>query len=446
MISARTVRLAQLPARRFISTANAATEYTTLSNGVTVATETNPNAASATVGLWVGAGSRSEHQYNNGSSALLQKVLVAANATEAASQGVLLGSQTTRETTAIYAHSTNANAATAASLIAQIASQPKLDDTTVAAQRELAVQTVEALEQNAPFAVLEHLHATAFQGTPLGLPVNGTTDSIPNLQSTDLEAFYKKNYVSSNAVIAASGNINHAELVTAIEKNLKLAADAAPVTAASAFLGSEVRFRDDTLPKAYFAIAAQGESFSSPDYYVSKVAASIFGDYVATEQTSTQSGSKLAAIVSANHLADKFTHFSTSYTDNGLWGFAAETSDVFLIDDLVHFTLKEWNRLSVSITETEVARGKAALKARLLAQLNSPLAIASDIGLKTLALGRRASAEEIISKVDAVTVGDIKRWSQTALWDKDIAISGTGQIEDLFDYNRIRNDMSMMRL
>lgn len=36
------------------------------------------------------------------------------------------------------------------------------------------------------------------------------------------------------------------------------------------------------------------------------------------------------------------------------------------IDDLVHFTLREWSRLAQTVTEAEVERAKAQLKATLL--------------------------------------------------------------------------------
>ena len=36
------------------------------------------------------------------------------------------------------------------------------------------------------------------------------------------------------------------------------------------------------------------------------------------------------------------------------------------VDDLVHFTLREWSRLSYSVGEAEVERAKAQLKASIL--------------------------------------------------------------------------------
>lgn len=60
--------------RPFASAAKqgAATRTTTLSNGFTVATEENPASQTATVGVWIDAGSRAEHKQNNGSAHFLE--------------------------------------------------------------------------------------------------------------------------------------------------------------------------------------------------------------------------------------------------------------------------------------------------------------------------------------------------------------------------------------
>lgn len=62
-----------------------------------------------------------------------------------------------------------------------------------------------------------------------------------------------------------------------------------------------------------------------------------------------------------------------------------------------------------------------------------------------MALGAKPALSEVFAKIDSITAKDVKQWASNRLWDQDIAIAGTGQIEGLLDYVRIRNDMSMMR-
>lgn len=428
-----------LAARRFASTQ---TQYATLSNGVTIATEVNPNSTTSTVGLWYGAGSRSEHAFSNGISALTNNILASG-----LENGVLLSSQNTREVNGVIAESTNDNVDEAGKLIAKIASNASdiLEKADFASAKASLIAQAEAIEANPSQKVLEHLNASAFQGYSLGLPTLGTTDTIKDLELQDSIRLLEKHLVGSNIVIAASGNFDHNKLVDSIEASLKVKQGLKPAIKPASFLGSEVRMRDDTLPKAYVSIAAQGEGISSPAYYVSKVAAAIYGDFDHASSIAKFTSAKLASIVQEYHIVDKYTHFSQSYSDTGLWGFNAEISNVGSVDEFVHFALKEWNRLSISISDAEVARGKAAVKAALARELASSKTTASDIATKVLLTGYRTSLQQAIENVDAIQTKDVKAWAQAALWDKDIVISGTGQIEALLDYNRSRNEMAMMR-
>ena len=91
------------------------------------------------------------------------------------------------------------------------------------------------------------------------------------------------------------------------------------------------------------------------------------------------------------------------------------------IDDLTHFTLKEWTRMSIDPTSAEVERAKSQLKASLLLTLDGTTAIAEDIGRQLVTTGRRMSPKQIEFAVDAVTPEDIKAVAQKYLWDKDVS-------------------------
>ncbi|PVH13526.1 uncharacterized protein CXQ87_001631 [Candidozyma duobushaemuli] len=429
-------------ARRLVSTANAPTKFTTLASGVTVATETNPNAPSSTVGVYFAGGSRAETPYNNGVGALTTRTLA-----QGLDQGVLLSATNTKEANAFVAQTTNANVNAAASALSKlVVNREELIEKADFTRAKAALRAdIDALEANPSEMVLEHLDASAFQGYSLGLPTLGTNDSVPDIEKTDSLRFLDKHLVGSNTVIAASGNFDHDALVETLDKEFKLQDGPKPTRAPASFLGSEVRMRDDTIPKAYISIAAQGEGLSSPAYFVAKVGAAVFGSFDQDKATAKFTSPKLASIVQDYHIVDKYTHFSRSYSDTGLWGFNAEISNLGQVDDFVHFALKQWNRLSVSVTDAEIARAKAQVKTELLATLNSPTSVVHDIASKVLLNGYRASISQSLEAIDAISNSDVRAWASAALWDKDIVISGTGSIEALLDYNRARNDMAMMR-
>lgn len=94
------------------------------------------------------------------------------------------------------------------------------------------------------------------------------------------------------------------------------------------------------------------------------------------------------------------------------------------------------------MTEAEVERAKAQLRASILLSLDGTTAIAEDIGRQIVTSGRRLSPEDVERVISGITEKDVMSFAQRKLWDKDIAISAVGSIEGLLDYQRIRADMS----
>ncbi|SCU81706.1 LANO_0B03928g1_1 [Lachancea nothofagi CBS 11611] len=444
------LRIAPRSAFKRTLASHAKPQVTELSNGLRVATHSNDQASSATVGVVFGSGSTAENPYNNGVSSIVANLVKSEGALPAAKAGVQLSTLVGRDSQsflASYASGSGLNK-TLDVLQSQIANA--LGTASDSAFTQAAQQTLKESElfelNNHAGRVSEHLHATAFQNTPLALPMRGTAEAIQGLEKGDIQSFALNHFRNSNAVIVGSGNLAHDELVKAVESQLSLESGEKPVQKkTSTFLGSEVRLRDDTLPKAWISIAVEGESVTSPDYYVAQVAAEVFGSFNAAEPASRLQGIKLLDQIQDYHLCDSYNHFSLSYKDSGLWGFAAEISNTHQIDDLTHFTLKQWNRLTISVTGQEVARAKSLLKLKLGGAAMDNVSIANTLGTKTLALGAAPDLTQVFEKIDAITVKDVKSWASSRLWDQDIAISGTGQIESLLDYMRLRNDMSMMR-
>jgi len=195
---------------------------------------------------------------------------------------------------------------------------------------------------------------------------------------------------------------------------------------------------------ANIAIAVEGVGWRSPDYFPMLVLQSIFGNWDRSLGSSPLLSSRLSYLVSKENLANSFMSFSTSYSDTGLWGIYLVTENLTNIDDLVHFTLKEWTRMSIAPTTVEVERAKSQLKASLLLGLDGTTAIAEDIGRQLVTSGRRFSPRQIEFAVNAVTPEEIQRVAQKYLWDKDFALASVGRTEGLLDYSRIRADLSSM--
>lgn len=263
---------------------------------------------------------------------------------------------------------------------------------------------------------------------PLGRTILGPKQNILSINRDDLVNYIKTNYTADRMVLVGTGGVDHNELVKLAEKHFStLPVSSNPIPLGrlahpkTNFVGAEVRIRDDTLPTAHVALAVEGVGWSSPDYFPMLVMHSIFGNWDRSLGSAGLMGSRLSHIISSNNLANSFMSFSTSYSDTGLFGIYLVTENLMNMDDMVHFTLKEWARMAIAPTEVEVERAKSQLKASLLLTLDGSTAIAEDIGRQLVTSGRRMTPKQIENAVDAVTPAEIKRVAQKYIWDRDVS-------------------------
>ncbi|KAI1539081.1 mitochondrial-processing peptidase subunit beta [Pyrenophora tritici-repentis] len=410
----------------------AKTESTTLGNGFTIATEHSPWAQTSTVGVWIDAGSRAETDETNGTAHFLEHLAFKGTQKRTQQQleleienmGGHLNAYTSRENTVYYAKAFNNDVPAAVDILSDILQNSKLEAQAIERERDVILREQEEVDKQLEEVVFDHLHATAFQGQPLGRTILGPKENIQSIQRADLENYIKTNYTADRMVLVGAGGIPHEQLVELAEKYFaNLPAEPQDYSAKSLaaeqkqkpdFIGSEVRLRDDTMGTANIAIAVEGVSWSDPDYFTALVTQAIVASPPATR------------------------------TLGNLWGIYLTSSNLTQLDDLVHFTLREWTRLSMNVTSAEVERAKAQLKASLLLALDGTTAVAEDIGRQIVTTGRRLAPEEIERVVGRISEKDVMQFARNRLWDKDVAVSAVGQIEGLLDYNRIRNDMSRM--
>ncbi|KAG9286824.1 hypothetical protein G9A89_012374 [Geosiphon pyriformis] len=453
-------RLVRQLGRPFASETNfnqTLTRSSLTSSGLTVATETNPYAQTATVGIWIDAGSRAENASNNGAAHFLEHM--AFKGTKSRSQhqlelfieniGAHLNAYTSREQTVYYARTFKNDAHTAVEILSDILQNSTLDEAAVEREREVIIREQEEVDKLLEEVVFDHLHATAFQGHSLGRTILGPKENILSLKRQDLVDYVAKNYTADRMVLVGTGGVDHDELVELAEKHFSsLPPSENPYGHDIArgekppFTGSEVRVRNDDLPQAHIAIAVEGVGWNSPDYYPMLVAQSIIGTWDRSLGSAPHLSSRLSHIIHKNQLANSFQAFNTSYSDTGLFGIYLISENKEQLDDLLHFTCKEFWRLHTSVTEAEVERAKQQLKASLLLGLDGTTAVAEDIGRQIITTGKRNTPQEVEALVSKVTVDDIRRAAGEYLWDKDVAVVGVGPVEGLPDYNRVRGDMA----
>lgn len=209
-------------------------------------------------------------------------------------------------------------------ILADILQNSKLEESAIERERDVIVREQEEVDKQLEEVIFDHLHATAFQGQPLGRTILGPKENILSIKRPDLVDYINTNYKADRMVLVGAGGIPHEVLVDLAEKHfsgLKPSPSAVAIGSARGarpdFVGSEVRMRDDTLPTAHIAIAVEGVSWKDPDYFTALVAQAIIGNYDRAMGNAPYLGSKLCSFVHKYQLANNFMSFSTSYSDTG---------------------------------------------------------------------------------------------------------------------------------
>jgi mitochondrial-processing peptidase subunit beta len=236
------------------------TEVTTANNGVRVASET-AHGDTATVGVWIDAGSRYETGANNGAAHFLEHMAFKGTKTrsqttlekEIENMGGHLNAYTSREQTVYYAKVFKDDVPKAMEVLSDILMNSQLDEGAITRERDVILREMEEVNKQYEEVILDHLHETAFMGTGLGRTILGPEENIRNLTKADLEAYIKTHYTADRFVISAAGAVDHNQLCQLTEKHFGGLAAGAGGNALSTqfdpaiFTGSDKRIRFDSM-------------------------------------------------------------------------------------------------------------------------------------------------------------------------------------------------------
>eukprot|EP00252_Welwitschia_mirabilis_P012098 TRINITY_DN2691_c0_g1_i1.p1 TRINITY_DN2691_c0_g1~~TRINITY_DN2691_c0_g1_i1.p1 ORF type:complete len:537 (-),score=59.13 TRINITY_DN2691_c0_g1_i1:319-1929(-) len=435
-----------------------ATKVTTLPNGMRVATESNLASETATIGIWIDAGSRFETDETNGVAHFLEHMIFKGTAKRSVRAleesieniGGHLNAYTSREQTTYYAKVLKRDVPEALDILADILQNSTFQEDRIRREREVILREMQEVEGQAEEVVFDHLHATAFQHSPLGRTILGPERNIKSISKNDLEEYIKTHYTTPRMVVSAAGAVDHQEIVELTKKLFtKFAADGTTTAdlvekEPTIFTGSEVRMIDDDIPLAQFAVAFNGASWKDPDSVALMVMQTMLGSWNKGVGGGKHMGSVIAQMVATNDLAESFMAFNTNYKDAGLFGvYAIAKPD--RLDDLAWLIMHEMTKMVYRVSEDDVTRARNQLKSSLQLHLDGTSPIAEDIGRQLLTYGRRVPLAELFARIDAVDAATVKRVANRFIFDRDIAIAAMGPVQTLPDYNWFRRRTFWLR-
>ncbi|MGH3959170.1 M16 family metallopeptidase [Mycobacterium sp.] len=209
--------------------ADAVLRRTTLPGGVRVVTEFLPAVHSASVGVWVGIGSRDEGATVAGAAHFLEHLLFKSTPTRTAVDiaqevdaiGGELNAFTAKEHTCYYAHVLDSDLELAVDLVADVVLNGRCEHGDVELERDVVLEEIAMRDDDPEDALADLFLAALFGDHPVGRPVIGSAQSVSAMTRAQLHSFHVRRYTPERMVVAVAGNVDHDEVVALVREHFR---------------------------------------------------------------------------------------------------------------------------------------------------------------------------------------------------------------------------------
>ena len=411
-------------------------EVSTLENGLRVATVALPHLETASVGMWVDVGARSETPATNGVSHMLEHMAFKGTTSRSARQiaeeienvGGHLNAYTSREQTAYYARVLKDDVPLAVDILADILQNSTFAEHELERERQVIIQEIGEANDTPDDVVFDQLQAAAFPGQALGRSILGTVERVGAFSRDTLRGHMAEHYQAPRMVLSAAGNVDHQRLVElAAEKFDHLPANGGDGCEGARYSGGDGR-QGRELEQVHLTLGFNGVAYGDADFYALQVASTVLGGGMSSRL--------FQEVREGRGLAYSVYSFSASYIDGGLFGVYAGTG-AEQIAELVPVISGIMRGVAEYAEAAEVARARAQLKAGLMMMLESSSARCEQVARQILIFGRAIPIPELIEKVDAVDIAAVRGVIGRVLNAGRPTVAALGPIEQLESYDRI---------
>ncbi|KAI8431259.1 hypothetical protein MSG28_001288 [Choristoneura fumiferana] len=427
----------------------------TIGTGLTCASEHRPSQH-VIIGLFTDVGSRYESVHENGMTHFFEHLAFKGTKSKTREQiecrmnacGAKFGCFTNRETAVFYADCLCSEVPAVMEILVESIYYNAFNPAEIEAQKAIVVAEMQHQDSDVNVLLSDYLHASAFQGSPLAQSILGSSMKVYNFTDNALCQFITRNFNPYRTVLVSVGGISHEQLECLANTYMMNVTAAVQCREPDLyrFTGSDVRYRNDSLPVGNIAVAVEGPCFCDFDRLYMDVARSYLGGWDQSQYAKRDHAAPVARRASLGKFCDAYQAFNITYKDTALWGvqFLSRGLDQ---EDMLYTIQDVWMQMCTMITEGELQRAKRQLKAELLTKTDTCFGAFKDIGRYVLYnCNHRPSLVERLIAIDKVTVDDFKDVCMKFIYDKCPVVVVVGQSEGLPEYTRIRASMYWLRV
>jgi predicted Zn-dependent peptidase len=397
---------------------------TVLSGGLRVITESVPSVRSVTLGVWVGVGSRDEGSSVAGTTHYLEHLLFKGTPSRSALDisvaldgvGGEMNAFTAKEYTCYHARVLDDDLPLALDVIADMVTSSLIASEDVNGERSVILEEI-AMHDDDPDDVAQELFMRQIWGdAPLGRSVIGSVESINRLTRTQIAGFFRRRYRAHNMVVSAAGNLDHRAVVRLVETAFGRVGflDDGDATPAEPRIGGRgcgfaagASLSNRPGEVATFVLGVPGLARTDGRRYALGVLNVALGG---------GSSSRLFQEVRERRgLAYSVYSYAANYADTGYLGVSASCTPN-RIGEVLEICRDQLHDVAVhGITESELRRGQGQLRGGTVLGLEDTGSRMSRLAKAELVYGELPSVGEVLARVDAVTLDDVRELAAETL-------------------------------
>jgi len=378
-----------------------------LSNGLVIIGEPNESAKSAAVGFFVKTGSRDETRQVSGASHFLEHMLFKgteklnwSDVNEAFDRtGAQFNASTSEENTVYYAAVLPEYLAEVTGLWTELM-RPALRKEDFNLEKNVIKQEIAMYKDQPSFDVMERCKNLYFDEHPCGNSVLGSEESIDNLTSEQMRAYFASRYAPNNMVLACAGNFDWEQICTIAEKSCgKWQRKDVGRTLKPCQDGRKKNsIEKSNLTCEHICLMSAGVPYQDPRRFAASVLATIIGDDVGSRFFWELVDKAIAEAAAMQFGAMDGTGVFQSYIRCSKEN-AAKVLDV--VEGIFHSLAES------GVTEDELKKAKNKILTALVIKNELPMGRLVDLGFNWIYLQEYRNIEDDINAIKGVTTDDV---------------------------------------
>jgi predicted Zn-dependent peptidase len=415
----------------------ASIQKTVLDNGLTILTEEMNQVRSASVGIWVRSGSRHEQERLNGISHFIEHTLFKGTrnrtsreiAVESDAIGGNVDAFTSREVASYYVKVLDEHLPRAFDLLSDLITCPLFANDELDRERNVVLEEINMVEDTPDDLVHEVFISSFWPDHPLGRSILGTAATLATFNHECVAEYFGAVYTPANLVVAGAGSIRHEHFVEMVARYLgRLSGPKGELQKSSPRSKVKRKVVNKDLEQAHLLMGAPCPSMISDDRYTTHVLNVMLGGGMSSRLFQT--------IREEQGLAYSVYSGVNAYTDVGYLSVYAATSPE-QIGEVIKLTLQEFVKMKDGeISEAELDRAKGQLKVSIMLGLESTSSRMSNLARQEIFFGRQSTLDEILERIEAVSVDGVRRIAREVFHGDKIAVTALGSLSG-FDLDKI---------